>query len=484
MGKNARLREERKMTKEEREAQKLAEAKKAKKKKVIAACITSAIALVAVVGIALAVFFGVIVEQSWYLRKTDMMKTENFAVNGQMMSYFIYDTYANYYSDYGDQLGIDTSKSLKEQYFREGVSWFDYFRLEAQTNLRQVLLFAEKAKAEGMSLTPEETAEIAEYVTSVDLSTLNAAFGFTAEDLTAAMELTTLASKMYEKANTDLAIDDTKINDYYKANEKFFKMVDCKALVISYGSGGWYQQASGAKSAADRIAKATTANAYDSAVKEVLSAIGASAADIETELESAKQTGIYYKENDAFSTWAFGTAKVDETYVVETDSAYVVYQLTKLPYIDESATTNVRHVLLTTDTYGTDDATKAKAEELLAEWKKGAATAETFGEMATKYTEDPGSKESGGLYENVNQGEMVEAFDEWIFDADRKEGDTGIVKTDYGYHIMYFAGEGRKNWEINAENAMIAENIDKLCTTYAETWPITVKVNAINRLPL
>jgi len=484
MGKNARLREERKLNKEEREAQKAAKAKKAKRMRILRTCIISVISLVAVVGIALGVFFGAIVNEGWYLRKVTAMKTENFAVTGEMMSYFIYNTFESYYSQYGDELGIDTTKSLKEQYFREDVSWFDYFRLEAQANLRQVLLFAEKAKESGLELTAEEKAEIAEYATSMDFSGYTQLFDFNAEDFIAAMELTTLASKMYEKAEKDLAIDDQKIADYFKNNEKYFKMVDYKVMVIPYGTGGWYQDATGAKSAADRIAKATTPEAYDAAVKEVLSVIGASAADIETELDSAKQTAVYYKDNDAVSTWAFGTAKVGSTYVSEAESAYAVYQLTALPYIDESTTVNVRHILFTKEAHGTDDAAKAKAEAVLAEWKKGDATAESFGKLATEYTEDEGSKETGGLYENVSEGEMVEAFDKWIFDENRKVGDTEIVKTDYGYHLMYFAGEGAKTWEINAENAMIAENTDKLCAEYAKTWPVTVKDGVIARLPL
>ncbi len=484
MGKNARLREERKQNKEEREAQKRAAEKKAKRNRVIRTCVLSAIALAAVVGIGLGIFFGVIVNQGWYLRNVTAMKTENFTVTGEMMSYFIYNTFENYYSNYGETLGLDPEKSLKKQYFREDVSWFDYFALEAQTNLRQVLLFAEKAKEQGMELTAEEKAEIAQYAISNDFGAYTERFGFTAEDFTAAMELTTLASKMYEKATADLAIDDAKVEEYFKTNEKYFKMVDYKMFIIPYGTNGWYKDAAAAKSAADHIAKATTAEAYDKAVREVLSAIGASASDIETELQSLKQTGVYYKDNDAVCTWAFGTAKIDNTYVAEGQGTYAVYQLTALPYIDDAATVNVRHILLTKEGLGSDDAAKAKAEEVLAEWKKGEATAESFAALVTKYTEDPGSKETGGLYENVSKGEMVEAFDTWIFDKDRKEGDTGVVKTDYGYHVMYFAGEGSKAWELNAENAMIAENIDKLCAEYVKTWPLTLKSGIVNRLPL
>ena len=36
---------------------------------------------------------------------------------------------------------------------------------------------------------------------------------------------------------------------------------------------------------------------------------------------------------------------------------------------------------------------------------------------------------------------MVDAFENWCFDANRNPGDTGIVETTYGYHVMYFQGE-------------------------------------------
>ena len=35
---------------------------------------------------------------------------------------------------------------------------------------------------------------------------------------------------------------------------------------------------------------------------------------------------------------------------------------------------------------------------------------------------------------------MVQAFNDWCFDSSRKSGDTGIVESTYGYHVMYFVG--------------------------------------------
>ena len=83
---------------------------------------------------------------------------------------------------------------------------------------------------------------------------------------------------------------------------------------------------------------------------------------------------------------------------------------------------------------------KALSEEVLAMWNKSDKTEEYFAELANEYTEDTGSNTTGGLYEKVYPGQMVDSFDSWIFDASRKEGDVEIIESDYGYHLMYYVG--------------------------------------------
>ena len=127
---------------------------------------------------------------------------------------------------------------------------------------------------------------------------------------------------------------------------------------------------------------------------------------------------------------------------------------------------NVRHILIqpegTNDdgTY-TDEAwaeAEKKANELLTEWKNGEHTEDSFAFMAAESSADPGSATNGGLYEDIYPGQMVDAFDAWCFDAARKPGDTGIVKTDYGYHIMYFVSTGEHAyWYACAENDYLNE---------------------------
>ena len=70
----------------------------------------------------------------------------------------------------------------------------------------------------------------------------------------------------------------------------------------------------------------------------------------------------------------------------------------------------------------------------------GKATEESFGELANKESDDQNGKvTNGGLYEDIYMGQMVENFENWCFAEGRKAGDTGIVETEYGYHVMYYS---------------------------------------------
>jgi peptidyl-prolyl cis-trans isomerase D len=78
----------------------------------------------------------------------------------------------------------------------------------------------------------------------------------------------------------------------------------------------------------------------------------------------------------------------------------------------------------------TDAAAKAKAEDILKQVQSGA----NFAELAKKYSDDPGSKDSGGELGFVQRGRMVPEFDNAIFT--QKIGSYSIVKSQYGYHIV------------------------------------------------
>ena len=192
-------------------------------------------------------------------------------------------------------------------------------------------------------------------------------------------------------------------------------------------------------------------------------------------------TGKLYASDNDFSTWAHDDSrKIGDTYVEETDTGYTVYYLTKTTYIDEYASVNVRHILLSLDTYKDSDGAKAKAEEVLAEYEASEKTAEAFAALAEEYSEDPGSNANGGLYENVLKGDMVDEFDEWIYDENRKAGDTGLVETDHGWHVMYYDSNGDTAWRVTCLENMEADEFQALYETYEEKYTLTFDDTKLN----
>ncbi len=122
------------------------------------------------------------------------------------------------------------------------------------------------------------------------------------------------------------------------------------------------------------------------------------------------------------------------------------------------ALANVRHILVafeggtqnsttgqTTYSQAEKDAAKEAAEALLKKWEDGAKTEDSFAELANKESDD-GDGTTGGLYEDVYPGQMVTNFNDWCFDEKRESGDTGIVESEYGYHVMYYVGDSEQNY--------------------------------------
>jgi len=157
---------------------------------------------------------------------------------------------------------------------------------------------------------------------------------------------------------------------------------------------------------------------------------------------------------------------------------------------DGSITVDVRHILIcpqggTEDENGTVtysdeewETCRIKAQELLDKWQAEDGTEEGFAQYATDHTEDPGSMATGGLYTGVYVGQMVEPFEDWCFEDGRKHGDVGLVKTNYGYHIMYFV-ESHEVWIAKVSDTIIYERSLAIVNGAAEKWPLSVKYNKI-----
>ncbi|CAH0353506.1 SurA N-terminal domain-containing protein [Aquabacterium sp. CECT 9606] len=103
-------------------------------------------------------------------------------------------------------------------------------------------------------------------------------------------------------------------------------------------------------------------------------------------------------------------------------------------------------------------AAQAKAEQLLAQLKKDPAQ---FAELAKKNSDDPGSAVNGGDLDFFGRGAMAKPFEDAAFSL--KQGDiSGVVETDYGYHIITVTGlRGGQPQPFEAVRAQIEDDARK-----------------------
>lgn len=91
-------------------------------------------------------------------------------------------------------------------------------------------------------------------------------------------------------------------------------------------------------------------------------------------------------------------------------------------------TAKVRHILISTQQRDT-----ASALLRLDSVKLALAGGANFDSICAKYSDD-GTKDQGGVYDNVTHGQMVPTFNDFIFS--NATGTKGVVKTDFGYHYV------------------------------------------------
>jgi len=124
------------------------------------------------------------------------------------------------------------------------------------------------------------------------------------------------------------------------------------------------------------------------------------------------------------------------------------------------------------------EACRQAAQAILDEWNAGAATEDSFAALAMAKSEDPGSQSSGGLYTNVYLGQMVPPFEEWCFDETREYGDTGLVLTDYGYHVMFYVA-GEEGWYRIAKEEAITQACTQEMESAVNEYPMEVQYRNI-----
>ena len=476
------------------------------------------VAMVAILAIALIVGGKQILSNSGIREKnTTALTVGEHQLNSVEMNYFFMDAVNQFYSSYGSyaaMFGLDVTKPLDEQFVDEesGLTWADDFMTSAKESASATYALADAAKAAGFALSEEEKLDLEINLTNLDTyavmygyrdadAYLRAIYGNGASKKTYQeyCQLQALASAYYSHYNDSLTYTEEDLRAAEAGKEIEYNGYSYNTYYLSasrFLTGGTTDE-SGNTTYSDEE-KAASVTAAEDAAKALTGADIKTAADLDTaiaalEINKDTEAASTYNENtlysgltEAYREWITGSnRKAGDIAYFPSVSGDIVNGYHVVLFQGRSdndfAMKNVRHILVTPEhdhaegeehaegeTASAEElaAAKAEAEEILASWKAGEATEEAFAALANEKSDD-GDGNTGGLYENVYPGQMVDAFEEWCFDASRKTGDTGIVETEYGYHVRYFVGDAELSYRDHLIQNALRNN--DLSTWYAET---------------
>ena len=423
--------------------------------------------------------------------------------------------------------GFDLTKDPAEQEYigedaPEGVkTWADYFR--AMTPVKAFMqkefykdATSEEAKKAGFELTKEQKDEmqknideaitaIAEQAEKNDFALNNyiakvCGEGLTEKSYRALLERDSVVQYYLEwyENNTSKNITDSEVKKYYKENRADFDYADIRLFEFSYAKpekdskDPEYTKKQAKKLAEEFASKVTDEKSFVSLAKEYAlpSQKETYAKDSATLAENYQKASIEASAKNV-AKWAFGaerkTGDIKVVHEEDAESYFIVYIVSPAARDTQTAGADVRHILVQAETTKEDSEgnkveltqdeidknfadAKVEAEKILKEWKDGKATEDSFAALAKEKTDDAGSAESGGLYEDVTStSNYVPEFLDWAL-ADHKVGDTGIIKTDYGYHIMYFVGADKtQKWESDVRAAITSEKFENYSSELLDT---------------
>lgn len=416
---------------------------------------------------------------------------------------YYYASIISYYEQYASYgyYSLDTTKDYSKQYTTDDdgnkISWQKFFETEALKEVEQITTYYSKALEEGVTLTSAQKKTIEKQISTLkdsasqnDVSLdqyIKANFGtYCSEDTIRIMlEQYYLSANYKGKFKCETKVTDNDVDKYYNDHKNDYKKIEFYYIASPYDATDDNSKNESIKTAEKIMAKMKDKKSVIALVPEVYSSYIDSQVKSSMEQDStltekkAREEAIKsYESNvvttvsgsdspfdDKMNTWLFSddTKVGSKKYYIDESAGYIYIVLkTSKASVEEDETYTVRHILVAPEsgsnsssstsekTEYTDEqwaAAKKKADSILAKFNKTDKSEYEFAKLAEQYSTDSASTSSGsndsfgGLYESVTLGQMVPDFEKWSIDDSRKYGDTGIVKSDYGYHIMFFIND-------------------------------------------
>lgn len=432
-----------------------------------------------------------------------------------MYNYY-YTIISNQYISGGSvDTSVDYAKQKTTNAEGKEVTWAQLFVDTTLEQIQYITAYYEEAVEKGVTLTDEQKKTIDEQIESLKTSAGSA--GSDGEGVSVdkyisdnygdycglatirkMLEQCYIAETYFSQKSIDIKVTPEEVQAYFDKHKEDYQQIPYASLQIAYESTD--------KKAADKAVKNGEKYAKQiKSVKDIKKLMPKVCKDMlsqyismgyfenEKEAVDALCETATTKSDSALPTaaveWLFdenvkeGTVKsFNDT---ENSTVFVIMKTGALT-VPEEEMYSVRHILImpesdkkdedgesTKDVKYTDEQWKAaekKADEVYQKYLSSDKSEFAFASLAEEYSEDVNStsKGQGNSYGGsivTLLGQMTDSFEKWSTDDKRKYADTEIVKSEFGYHIMFFV-EKTKTYLYDCEQQVHSEKEDEFVHSF------------------
>lgn len=432
-----------------------------------------------------------------------------------MYNYY-YTIISNQYISGGSvDTSVDYAKQKTTNAEGKEVTWAQLFVDTTLEQIQYITAYYEEAVEKGVTLTDEQKKTIDEQIESLKTSAGSA--GTDGEGVSVdkyisdnygdycglatirkMLEQCYIAETYFSQKSIDIKVTPEEVQAYFDKHKEDYQQIPYASLQIAYESTD--------KKAADKAVKDGEKYAKQiKSVKDIKKLMPKVCKDMlsqyismgyfenEKEAVDALCETATTKSDSALPTaaveWLFDESVKEGTVKsfndTENSTVFVIMKTGALT-VPEEEMYSVRHILImpesdkkdedgesTKDVKYTDEQWKAaekKADEVYQKYLSSDKSEFAFASLAEEYSEDVNStsKGQGNSYGGsivTLLGQMTDSFEKWSTDDKRKYADTEIVKSEFGYHIMFFV-EKTKTYLYDCEQQVHSEKEDEFVHSF------------------
>lgn len=413
---------------------------------------------------------------------TVVLWSDNTNVTFSMYTYFFnayYRSFVNRYADYLDTLGLDISKPLKDQDFRDDRTWFEYIMILCFDEVKETVALADAAKDAG-ELLPDDALDLinsalAEYdaaAEKLNKSTDEYIASLFGENVNRAtmekcLRLQRLAAVYYESVSAMDEISTADCQKHFEENKNSYLHYDCMRIIVPEADSEMFTSCKNSAEFEEAMRAVITKNNFNGDYEKF--------ADVIDSLVSGKTyLRCNYIEDSDTAKWAYDTDRKPYDVYTEPardgDIAVTMILPTSEPgaysdvhYRDYEPVRNIYYAVFES----ADDAKKAYDE-----WKKDGGE-ESFEELA--------EENGGGIAQNIDRGDYNGELRDWIFSDAVAQGDSTLITIDdTTTYLLYMLESGEPSWMVDAKSNLKSDSVNSAIDELLEKYPTEYSASIYN----